>query len=876
VKGGGPLDQAGRSAALFAELWRAEGPAGVFDRARDHVAAARRRRRFRPVPLAALPAVPVLRVAAAPPVPWLGGVPAQLGALMHQQERHGDTALLYPWRDGLRLEVVAEGRRFAASLHGDAAPDDEGGARWAADVEAAAAAIGARLVHVEGAAGLPLDGLLALARRRPLVLALHDFALFCPRPNLYDPRRGAPCGYCHDPETCRATLAASGHPGAPRAPQWRVTGGELLAAARCVVYPSRFLRDAHQRLFGTAGRDARVIAPGIELPRLAPWRWPWTPRTLAPRVAFLGGGGPHKGSLLLADVVRQWARRGLPPVRWEVLGGGGAEQLRSLRRLPGVRVRGYYRHGSLGALLREHRVELALLLPQVPESFSLSLSECLAAGVPVMALAQGALAERLASGGGYALPETANASDVVAALRDWSTGRSALPAPPHPMPTTGLAAAVFTFLFEEMDGDYRSVDVATRFRFPPRLGDGVRELAAGAERWASAGVRWARREVGMAELRSNWQASHHPPAANGHAPTGAAIVYLPALAWSYRFQRPQQLARALVGAGHPVLYVEGFRRTRVLPARRLAPTAAGVDLLRLAVPGRPDPYREPMTPEAAERLAVAVTEGIRERPRMVFAQLPFWLPVALRLRELLGVPLVYDRIDFHLGFPGVPAEVDRLEAEMIAAADLVIASSPLLLDGCANVAPRCGLVPNAVDIGHFPEGGRGFGPPVSIGYVGALGPWFDARAVGDLAAARPHWRVRLAGRVEDPAVRALARHRNVELLGEIPYREVPALLGGLRALLIPFLDLPLTRAVDPVKLYEALAAGLPVVSSRLPAVEAWGEPCVYDYQGDGLVAAVERAIEADGPGAAAQRRAAVSEETWAARAAAVLRLVDET
>src|SRR6185436_5134328 len=184
-------------------------------------------------------------------------------------------------------------------------------------------------------------------------------------------------------------------------------------------------------------------------------------------------------------------------------------------------------------------------------------------------------------------------------------------------------------------------------------------------------------------------------------------------------------------------------------------------------------------------------------------------------------------------------------------------------------------VPNAVDIAHFPAGRRQFGPPVSVGYVGALGPWFDAEAVGGLAAARPQWRVRLAGRVESPAVRALARHRNVELLGEIPYRQVPELLAGLRALLIPFLDLPLTRAVDPVKLYEGLAAGLPVVSARLPAVEAWSEPSVYAYDGGGLLAAVERALADDGPEAAASRRAAVEGETWSARAAALLALLPE-
>ncbi|HXT21969.1 MAG TPA: glycosyltransferase, partial [Thermoanaerobaculia bacterium] len=762
----------------------------------------------------------------------LGGVPAQLGALVRQQERHRPVALLYPWRDGLRLEAAAGGERKAAQVPLGAssagAGADSEGADWAAAVERAAAAVGAELVHVEGAAGLPLAGLAALAARRPLVLSLHDFALFCPRPNLYDERRGAPCGYCADAATCHATLVAAGHPAAERAWGWREHGRALLAACRAVVYPSEFLRRAHEQLFGVTGARTAVIPPGIEQARLAPWRWPWTPRSSPPRLAFLGGGGAHKGARLLVEVVEEWRRRGLPPIDWEVLGGGGPEQLRALRRLPGVHVRGYYRHGSLGRWLRAQGIELVLQLPQVPESFSLSLSECLAAGVPVMAIGQGAVADRLAEAGGLLLPAGVDAAGLLDALEEWRSGRLPNPPPPPPVPTSAGAAVSYGRLFDELRGVGRG---GSGFEYRRQPGDRLREVAAATERVAAAAGRWARREAAAGELWSAWKATRRESRRGRRAPASKPpIVYLPALPWSYRFQRPQQLARAFVAAGHPLLYVEAFQRTRVMPRLLHAETAAGVELLRLAVSGRPDPYREPMADAAGEELAAAVAAGVGERPLMVLAQLPFWAPMALPLRALLGAPLVYDRIDYHTGFPGVAAAVDALEAELMATADVVVASSQVLLAGCDGgraAGPRCGLVPNAVALDDFPSPRRRFGEPVTVGYVGALGSWFDADAVGALAAARPSWRVRLAGRVEAPAVRALARLRNVELLGEIPYPEVPAFLAGLQALLIPFLDLPLTRAVDPVKLYEALAAGLPVVSCRLPAVEPWSEPHVY-------------------------------------------------
>ena len=67
---------------------------------------------------------------------------------------------------------------------------------------------------------------------------------------------------------------------------------------------------------------------------------------------------------------------------------------------------------------------------------------------------------------------------------------------------------------------------------------------------------------------------------------------------------------------------------------------------------------------------------------------------------------------------------------------------------------------------------------MSLGYVGALADWFDAEAIERLAASRPDWRVRLAGRVEDDRVRALGRLPNVELVGEIHEVRVRVADGG--------------------------------------------------------------------------------------------------
>lgn len=419
------------------------------------------------------------------------------------------------------------------------------------------------------------------------------------------------------------------------------------------------------------------------------------------------------------------------------------------------------------------------------------------------------------------------------------------------------------------------------FSYPERPQDRALSAVGEIERLARAAVRQLR-DGGVARLTLRRRPSPAASAAvsgalAGGLPAGPPILYLPAVSWSYRFQRPQHLALALARAGHPVLYVDGFLRSRVLPARHILHTQGGLHVLRMRVPGRPDPYREPLDRASAARMAETILAGLsHERPLMVLVQLPFWAELGRELARRLGCPLVYDRIDLHVGFPGVPAGIESVEARLIREADLVCATAGLLAERPREVSPRVLLLPNGVDLASFseparPRESRG---AAAVGYVGALGPWFDVEAVQAAAQAFPDWRFRLAGRVEDPEVAALSGLGNLETVGEIPFSDVPCFLSGLDVALVPFRDLPLTRAVDPVKLYEALAMGLPVVARRLPETERWAEPLVYLYDDpEGFVHQLRRAVEERSPEAARERRRVAEGESWDRRAAELLRTV---
>ena len=475
------------NASVIWRVLRAEGVAAALDRFHDRRAEARRRRSFRPV--AAPPpgfACAVLNLAAAAPAPRLGGVQAQLLWRVDAEAARRPVALLYPDKpgsgSGYRLELQSGRGRWALQLPpkargtdseppasvapkpGDASPADALGTRLSGlaptdpglerAVAWAAGLCGATLLQVEGLAGMPLGSLLRLRESGlRLALAIHDFAAFCPRPHLLESLAPpAPPRFCHYSRDAARCARCLGRDAAGLAPGFqegrRELARQLLASAAAIVYPSSFLARTHDELFGGAGgAAARVIAPaGSSALFRAHSARPQCPQgsqrspRLPRHIAWVGAVQPHKGALVFEAAVRRLVAGGRR-LRLSAYGGGDAEILARWRRLPGLRVRGYYRAGSLPPLLRRDGVDLALLLSVVPESYGLALDECAAAAVPVVAFDHGAVAERIAAAGSGLLlaaavaddPEAAGAA-LAALLSDLLDGRLAVPPPPIPPP----------------------------------------------------------------------------------------------------------------------------------------------------------------------------------------------------------------------------------------------------------------------------------------------------------------------------------------------------------------------------------------------------------------------------------------------------------
>lgn len=406
---------------LLGELLLAEGPRSVRDRLLDRLAERAHRRRFQPVPAgeaigASAPAVVLLSTE---PAVRLGGVQTQLTRRLAAMDLLGEPyALLYPLDPrSFRLDLVAGDVRRSVRLAVPPRPAPPALADPVLErllVEALDVA-GASVLHVEHLGDLAPGAVLGVATAgRRVILSVHDFTLFCPRPHLLEQPESRFCHYSRDLDRCTTCLRQDWPVADAFQAERRKLSAELLARSEAVLFPSMFLRDVFEELF--PGRDparARVLEPPLPAP---PSPKPRAQRGEGLHVAFLGGARPHKGSGVLEQLL---SNRPGPdtPVRWTVLGGGEPAVLRRLRRKPRVAVRGYYRCGTLPALLRRERVDVALILSIVPESHGLTLTESWSAWVPVVAFDHGSVAERIRRhGGGLLVPPEQGASGVARAL----------------------------------------------------------------------------------------------------------------------------------------------------------------------------------------------------------------------------------------------------------------------------------------------------------------------------------------------------------------------------------------------------------------------------------------------------------------------------
>ena len=334
------------------------------------------------------------------------------------------------------------------------------------------------------------------------------------------------------------------------------------------------------------------------------------------------------------------------------------------------------------------------------------------------------------------------------------------------------------------------------------------------------------------------------------------VVWFAEIKWDYLKTRKQQIIMRKP-ADIQVLYLEPYTRKR----RNVFRLRTEGDIFCATIPfikSAPTfPWRNVLDRQSARR---AVDFVARTRVKSILKDLRYNpVDVGFIISNIyaadiaVSLPrrfLLYDCNDDHSSFPGMRSWSETYFNKTSRSADAVFASSQALLERVSSI--RGGedgvrYLGNGVDFGHFRgmNGAPQAGKP-RLGYIGALAPWVDFDAIADVARRHPEWEIVLVGPIlpgADEPVRELTALPNVFYLTAVPYDRLPEILGQFTLGLIPFRLNRLTRGVNPNKLYEYLAAGLPVVTTRFSQeVLAYPELVKAADAGDDFVAACESTV----------------------------------
>ncbi|MZQ83733.1 glycosyltransferase [Paenibacillus sp. 5J-6] len=313
------------------------------------------------------------------------------------------------------------------------------------------------------------------------------------------------------------------------------------------------------------------------------------------------------------------------------------------------------------------------------------------------------------------------------------------------------------------------------------------------------------------------------------------VFRFPVIEWDFRWQRPQQISVQFAENGHRVFYFSidtadlnnpNLTREEVEKQVSIKKLHNNVWGVKLCSNNRLNAYRDVIGDPIDLKYLNWSIDHIKNKFKISntisILDLPFWSDLA---HTLTNNKIIYDCMDEHEGFSTNSAGMLSKEEVLIRSSDMVVTSSSKLFEKAILKNSNTILIRNAGEYEHFSSKTEQIPLELStlkgpiIGYYGAISDWFDIKLIEYLAKRNADWNFILIGDTFGCDITEVSNLKNVILTGEKPYTQLPQYLNCFDVCIIPFLVNNLTLATNPVKIYEYLAAGKPVVSVKLPELE---------------------------------------------------------
>lgn len=271
---------------------------------------------------------------------------------------------------------------------------------------------------------------------------------------------------------------------------------------------------------------------------------------------------------------------------------------------------------------------------------------------------------------------------------------------------------------------------------------------------------------------------------------------------------------------------------------------------------------------------------IGNEQHIIWSYHPYIMDVVLKRKH---EKLVYHCVDDLSSVPGVDElSFNKMERDFLSHCDYVFVTAPKLKERCERYNPKVTYLSNVVDYEHFSKSQvlHESNDVKRIVYHGVLSDFkLDFPLLNLIVKDNPQYEFILVGEEREgqasSMLEEISRSTNVRRIGYVPYSELPDVLSQCDLGILPSQINDYTNSMFPMKFYEFIAAGLPIVSTKLHAIKDIESPYVERFSSTIEFSIVAEKLIGRGKIPMADRELLIGKNTWKERTSIMLNIIDE-
>lgn len=256
-----------------------------------------------------------------------------------------------------------------------------------------------------------------------------------------------------------------------------------------------------------------------------------------------------------------------------------------------------------------------------------------------------------------------------------------------------------------------------------------------------------------------------------------------------------------------------------------------------------------------------------------------------RLNEKL---VVYHCVDELSATPAIPTSILEMEKKLLKKADLVLTTSKSLYEKKKVFNQNTYYMPNVADVAHFMTSAENLPIPKDIarikhpiiGFIGTIVAYkLDIQLIKYIALTHQDWSIVLIGDVAEgdskEEIGKLKTMANIFMLGGKRYEVLPSYIKAFDVCILPNRINEYTQNMFPMKFFEYLATGKPVVLTELPAIKEYSEVCYIAKDKEEFIRHLEQSLRENDEQLINKRIEIAKKNTWEIRIEEISKLIEE-